>query len=128
MSFVSGFSAFVSFVGFFPARAFSPDAKDLQHDFACSLDIPSPPFVEISPEVKECANCKHKEGTFHVCEEWVIVPDTEQQEHCICCVFVEGVPSICRNKRIEACICCAYIEGVPNVCINRRGSSDSDSE
>ena len=121
MSFVSNLTAFVSYMGSFPARAFSPEAKDAKHDFECSRGVSSPPLVDISPGDNDCANCSHTEGSLHVCEDWILVPDNEQQEPCLCCAFVEGVPSKCLNrlKQQEQCLCCAFVEGVPSKCLNR---------
>ena len=132
MSFVSSITAFVSYMGFSPVRAFSPDAKDAKHDFECSWGVSSPPLVDISQEVKECANCSYTEGSLHVHEDCNL--DTEQQEPCLCCAFVEGVPSRCLNRPTQQapCLCCAFVEGVPSKCLNRRNdssdSSDSDDE
>ena len=129
MSFVSGITAFVSYMGSFPARAFSLEAKDAKHDFACSWGFSSPPLVDISQEAKECANCRHIEGSLHVCEDCIL--NNERQEPCLCCAFVEGVPSKCLNRptQREQCLCCAFVEGVPSKCLNRcndsSGSSDS---
>ena len=131
MSFVSSLTAFVSYMGF------SPDAKDAKHDFECSRGVSSSPLVDISPGDNECTNCRHTEGSFHVREDWIIVPNNEQQAPCLCCVFVKGVPSNCLNKPTQQapCLCCVFVEGVPSNCLNKRNdssdssdSSDSDDE
>lgn len=137
MSFFSGISSLVSYMESFPARVFTHEAKDAKHDFECSWGVSSPPLVDISPGSNNCANCRHTEGSLHVCEDWILVPDNEQQEPCLCCAFVEGVPSKCLNrpKQQEQCLCCVFVEGVPSKCMNRRNdssgssdSSDSDDE